>query len=420
MLNIKQKKRIIHLGNIFNWSKAEIRTINSSVINLPTEEMCSPNVPGVTLIPEMKTRHYMSDLCKKMGGNLFERKTFQEHQNVKIQYDENEVCKANIHIWTVYNDLLIEGSFVNEDNVAINSSHFDVGEPNGDEFENCVALRNENGKFIDIGCEEYLCGACFLHDLPKLRLRGYLPSKFNVDKTYYWTRYLSQNKFIFEGTKSNQIMSNSTNTWFLIDISTKKRLLYLERESYPFGRKKWVDPVENRTFTLSFDNCKDDEFNCANGMCISMTKRCNQKDNDCPDNSDEENCSLLSLPPDYNKNVPARGAYGSLNIFITNFTFQVDDIIDAEKIMLVQFGIWSVWRDSRVIFTDIEGEMNKEEFLDERDKQKLWTPRYTMWQAAETGLQEDYSFNTLSVIPLQKYKLSGTIVAEFKISITYS
>ena len=38
---------------------------------------------------------------------------------------------------------------------------------------------------------------------------------------------------------------------------------------------------------ISFDTCKDDEFNCEKGYCIPLDRRCDLK-NDCEDKSDEE------------------------------------------------------------------------------------------------------------------------------------
>lgn len=35
--------------------------------------------------------------------------------------------------------------------------------------------------------------------------------------------------------------------------------------------------------------CEENQFECRNGRCIEFDERCN-KNNDCFDNSDEENC----------------------------------------------------------------------------------------------------------------------------------
>ena len=101
-------------------------------------------------------------------------------------------------------------------------------------------------------------------------------------------------------------MATNPTYWEIKDRSTQDVRLYLKDESYPIGRKKWTDPLSNKSFLLSFDVCTNDEFNCENGRCIPMTERCNRK-NECNDNSDEMDCEIHILPPDYNKNIYALG-----------------------------------------------------------------------------------------------------------------
>ena len=58
------------LGDFFNWQKANIRTINSSLLDMELVELCTPNAPGVTLIPEVNSFYYISEVCHKMGSHL--------------------------------------------------------------------------------------------------------------------------------------------------------------------------------------------------------------------------------------------------------------------------------------------------------------------------------------------------------------
>ena len=49
---------------------------------------------------------------------------------------------------------------------------------------------------------------------------------------------------------------------------------------------------------MKLTGCKDDEFTCDDGKCISMDKRCNQLQN-CRDESDEIGCQILKLKYGY-------------------------------------------------------------------------------------------------------------------------
>ena len=49
---------------------------------------------------------------------------------------------------------------------------------------------------------------------------------------------------------------------------------------------------------LSLSSCSQSEFNCDDGSCVSMEKRCNQV-SECPDESDEYNCMAFPPMPQY-------------------------------------------------------------------------------------------------------------------------
>ena len=69
------------------------------------------------------------------------------------------------------------------------------------------------------------------------------------------------------------------------------------------GVQDWKVVNDNDIFcsdsqTLSLSPCTLKEFNCDDGSCISMEKRCNQV-SECSDESDEFNCMTFPIMKQY-------------------------------------------------------------------------------------------------------------------------
>ena len=80
--------------------------------------------------------------------------------------------------------------------------------------------------------------------------------------------------------------------------------------------------------------------------------------------------------------------HGKLVIEIQYFRLEIDDIVDVDNIILIQFGIWSVWKDSRVTFINLN--KDEETFIHEKEKNNIWIPQYTIWKANKDGMKEDF------------------------------
>ena len=394
-------------GNIFDWNRASLTLYDTVVEEVDLPLLCTPNIPGLTLLPERLNYDNAMNLCERLGGEFPAFKKSNDKQNVIQQYNETDSCKSTAYIWSAFTDLKTEGKFVDKTGDILDKNDYNRGEPNGGEFENCGSIHYTTGKHVDIGCWEALCGACNLDHLPQFKLRGLLPVQYDYDRTYYWTRALQNGKYVFEGIIKNKLVANKDGHWTIIDVNNGTVLLELQNHNYPMGRYSWQDKVKNNTFTLSFDGCNDNQFNCGTGNCIMMTQRCNEK-KDCPDNSDEENCASIKLPPDYNLGVPPLGSTdnGELTIQISKFSLDIDDILDVDGLMDTQFGIVSIWKDSRLTYINLDN--NGPSVITEKEKKLIWLPSYTIWKADSKGLQEEFGFQTLSAYALQNGTISDT------------
>ena len=73
------------------------------------------------------------------------------------------------------------------------------------------------------------------------------------------------------------------------------------------------------------------------------------------------------------------------------FQLEIDDIVDIDNIMYIQFGIWSVWKDSRVTFINLN--KDKETFISERTNQHkeitIQAETQSLSQVSEVSMSEE-------------------------------
>ena len=77
----------------------------------------------------------------------------------------------------------------------------------------------------------------------------------------------------------------------------------------PFGTEEYLlsEKLGGGQITLNINACDDlHEFNCEDGSCIPIEKRCDSKI-DCVDGSDEGTCIMIDVPNYYIRHVPATG-----------------------------------------------------------------------------------------------------------------
>ncbi len=277
-------------------------------------------------------------------------------------------------------------------------TNFDFGEPNGCVIENCAAFRVSNYKHKDVGCTEKRCGVCDLSFLPVFQLRGIIPEDIRIDRIYFWTKEIANERYIFEGLQHSKLKALNSHTWEILDSNTGESIFQLSKHIYPIGVYEWLDIKSNESMILSFDVCNATQFNCKNGRCISMTLRCNEV-KDCDDNTDELDCDLISLPNDYNKDIAPHNRSGVLNMVISKFQITIEDIVDTKNIIELQFGMQSEWFDSRLTFVNLN--KNRANQIPDAEKIAIWRPKYTIWKANSEGLQEDTSLEVLTVKPLE-------------------
>ncbi len=113
------------------------------------------------------------------------------------------------------------------------------------------------------------------------------------DFQYSWTRQLINGRHSFRGYTGTMLQFQpETNQWTLRPHKSEGILGVTNSTEYPFGRNVWQitgDPCYEEKVnyvTLNINACNNSEYNCNDGYCININKRCDGKV-DCPDKSGE-------------------------------------------------------------------------------------------------------------------------------------
>lgn len=120
--------------------------------------------------------------------------------------------------------------------------------------------------------------------------------------------------------------------------------------------------------------CSNDQYTCDDGQCISLSERCNLKV-DCDDRSDENDCSLLSIPSGYSITIPPPPIVPEkpllLNISVDILSFP---IIKTQNLLYeTNMKLTLTWNDIRLNYFNLKSESTLN-FLNPDDVTRIWTP----------------------------------------------
>ena len=85
---------------------------------------------------------------------------------------------------------------------------------------------------------------------------------------------------------------------------------------------------------LKLTGCVEGEFTCDDGQCIEMEERCDQVP-DCRDESDENNCELILMKNNYNKNIPPTSGISAANVSISINLMKVVEIEEVDHFIII-------------------------------------------------------------------------------------
>ena len=152
-------------------------------------------------------------------------------------------------------------------------------------------------------------------------------------------------------------------------------------EHYPFGTNQWqvmtglCGLVPGTTVNMTLSVCGQGMFTCEDGTCISLQQRCDLRV-DCPDQSDENQCSLIDVPQDYQINIPPPpdALNRSLAIYFTIDVTSFPSVVTQDLTFVTSFQLMLRWRDPRLSYLNLKTDRSLN-LLSENNKRRIWTPR---------------------------------------------
>lgn len=141
---------------------------------------------------------------------------------------------------------------------------------------------------------------------------------------------------------------------------------------------KCATSVESKLILVKLSSCKEGQFTCNDGQCVTMDERCNQISN-CRDESDEDGCKMLIMKENYNEKIaPFNYDYDAEKILPVdvNISMAVMDILDIREVDLVyvlKFRLLMEWYDYRLRYHNLKLERSAN-LLTREEIDRLWIP----------------------------------------------
>ncbi|KAK8401438.1 hypothetical protein O3P69_002897 [Scylla paramamosain] len=360
----------------------------------PLEDICSSHTRTFKMFLKRQTLQRSLHFCRVVGGILAVPKTAEENALVyEASRDQAHYCSGKVgvsYLWLGANDESEERTWMyweSERPLTWENTWRGTG-PNGGAVENCLVMLYGAypGYWSDIAClDSYsFCVPCEFEVLPVMYLKGPALCESSPFDQMYLLGEAYDGQPSLKGFFHTDIYWNSTmDVWILQSLKVAAWAMWDPRRGvhYPFGTHQWkVMSVlcgleAGMAVNLTLSVCGKGMFTCEDGTCISLQKRCDLRV-DCPDQSDEHQCSLVDVPQDYQNNIPPQPTVlnQSLAIHFTINIISFPSVATQDLTFVTTFQLLLRWRDPRLSYLNLKTDRTLN-MLSEDNKRRIWTPR---------------------------------------------
>ena len=226
----------------------------------------------------------------------------------------------------------------------------------------CKTYPAVNFKLLGLCSDTFMDDIYILKDFNGLTLYGDKTVSIKFDESSaQWTALTKDGTLLATIKASKSSLLLGTHNWTIYNDSLDCQLLY---KGNPY------------TLPLNLNSCNDEEFNCDDGSCISLAKKCNGVSN-CQDSSDEFQCSKILMERTYSKYIPPppnkndNAIYSTINIDLD--IMEIIEIVEVKGTITIKLNLTAEWYDKRVKFSNLKNEtrLNK---LEDYESNYLWKP----------------------------------------------
>ncbi len=350
--------RVWAKGNIVNWNKASFELENMEVVE---NAVCQIPEPGHVGFYSKMTFNSLRRACQNYKGQVAVVRNQEMMTQFKTAIDmHNQSCYVfdKAKFWAGWTDEESD-DFIAADN-GEKLSDFQpwfLGEPNGEDLENCVVVEGRRNAWNDELCSHEFCGFCYVPRRHVLHIRG-LCEESKLDDAYAWIQSKASRN-VFRGLTVSTIWFETYDQQWIIKNYDEQEVVATLDDNVLMGTKQWNIENDgcgggNETW-LSVTLCDEDEFNCDSGQCVDMEKRCDGVI-DCHDSSDETECAIVKVNDGYMPHMaPSQNDDNTTTtIHVALYVVSVLGISEVDNHISFQFQLLMTWSDPRLLFRHLK------------------------------------------------------------------